>query len=334
MASFDNHSLYSFFDLSTKAVNQKFVDQYLQQDYPVRIVNLYWDVCHVSSDAWTHIRPILHEASKKAKVVVLLTEWLKDKKEANLSDLDVETYYINGLGDTVYHDVFYLKLCDYNRTWKPHNRFLFFTGKWNKTNRFPLFKKLLDRGLLNNCDYSLYLPSDHEFYKYNNNPDNADTKLIGHTPAVPFDHTLYSNAGFRLVSETEFDTDLSHLYANGRDPWLTEKTWVTMLNKHPFIMAGQPGSLEKLGRMGYKTFEEYLPNKYDDTDDKKRLELVVENVEYWVSHIKDHPNIMYDVEHNFNHFKQLSEVDMSTIKSIIDKHNLQCGIRAVLDAHF
>lgn len=334
MASFDNNSLYTFFDLSTKTVNQKTVDEYLDQDYPVRILSLFWDVCHMGSDAWTHIRPILEKASKKAKVIVLLADWLQNKHEAYLSGLNVEVHYINGIGLTAYHDIVHLKKCQLNLTWKPHNRFLFLTGKWNKTNRFPLFKKLLDRGVLNDCIYSLFLPEEHEYHKYNNNPDNTNTQLVGHTPAVPFNHIVYEHTGFRLISETEYDTDLGHLYKDGLDPWLTEKTWITMMNKHPFIIAGQKGTLSKLKTMGYKTFEEYLPNKYDDADDISRLELVVDNVAYWVSHIQEHPNILQDVEHNYNHFLGRAEVDLSNIVSIIERYNLQCEVRDVIDARF
>jgi hypothetical protein len=334
MASFDNNSLYTFFDLSTKTVNQKIVDKYLAQDYPVRILSLFWDVCHMGSDAWTHIRPILEKASKKAKVIVLLADWLQNKHEADLSGLNVEVHYINGIGLIAYHDVVHLKKCQCNLTWKPHNRFLFLTGKWNKTNRFPLFKKLLDRGVLNDCIYSLFLPEEHEYHKYNNNPDNVNTQLVGHTPAVPFDHIVYEHTGFRLISETEYDTDLGHLYKDGLDPWLTEKTWITMMNKHPFIIAGQKSTLSKLKTMGYKTFEEYLPNKYDDADDISRLELVVDNVAYWVSHIQEQSNILQDVEHNYNHFLGRAEVDLSSIVSIIERYNLQCEVRDVIDARF
>lgn len=334
MASFDNNSLYTFFDLSTKTVNQKAVDEFLAEKYPVRILSLFWDVCHMGSDAWTHIRFILDQASQKARVIVLLADWLQDKSEVDLSGLDIEVHYINGIGLTAYHDVMYLQKCQHNLTYKPQNNFLFLTGKWNKTNRFTLFKKLLERGLLNDAIYSLYLPEDHEYHKYNSNPDNVDTRLANHTSAIPFDHTIYERTGFRLISETEYDTDLGHLYENGSDPWITEKTWITMINKHPFIMAGQVGTLKKLQDMGYKTFEEYLPHKYDDSDDQTRLDLIVDNVKYWTEHLKENPNIVYDVEHNFRHFVYRAEVDLSVISSIIDRYNLQCNVRDVLTSRF
>lgn len=334
MASFDNNSLYIFFDLSTKTVNKKATDDYLAEDYPVRILSLYWDVCHIAVDAWTHIRFVLEQASKKSKVVVLLADWLKDKVEADLHGLDVEVHYINGIGLVAFHDVIYLKKCQLNLAWNSHNRFLFLTGKWYKTNRFPLFKKLLDRGLLNQSIYSLYLPMDHEYARYNNNPDNIDSRLLGHTPAIPFNHTLYEQTGFRVVSETEYDTNLGHLYKNGDDPWLTEKTWITMMNRHPFIIAGQKGTLSKLKHMGYKTFEEYLPYKYDDADDLSRLDLIVENISYWTKNISEHPNILADVEHNFRHFTGLASIDMRVILSIIERYNLQCEVRDVLNARF
>lgn len=334
MASFDNHIIYNFFDFENKTVNYKVIDDYLNSDHPVRIIYQIWDVCHMGRDAWTHIRPVLQQASKKSKIVLLLADWLKDKAEVNLSELDIEIHYINGIALITYHDLIYRKRCPRNITWTPHNSFLFLTGKWDKTNRFPLFKKLLDQSLLNNSIYSLYLPKSHEYSRFNSNPDFVSTKLAGHTPAIPYDHTMYQRTGFRLISETEYDTDLSHLYTQGDDPWLTEKTWLTILNKHPFIMAGQKGTLAKLKRLGYKTFEEYLPYKYDDADNVSRLDLIVENVKYLTENIKNHHDMLYDIEFNYRHFCAQTETDLSVISDIIKRHDLNCDIRDIITAQF
>ena len=56
--------------------------------------------------------------------------------------------------------------------------------------------------------------------------------------------------------------------------------------------------------MGFKTFEEYLPIKYDSiVDYEQRLNAIVENVEFLVNNIKILENdIIHDTKHNYQNF--------------------------------
>lgn len=339
MHGFDSHTLYRFFDLSSRTIDQPSIDEYLTKKYPVRFLTLLWDVCHVGSDAWTHIRSILEQTTKESKVILLLSDWLRDKKEVYFTGLDVEVHFVNGIGLTLYHDIFEWHKCVPNPSWNPSNKFLFLTGKYYKPNRYGLFKKLLDANLIKNSVYSLYLPKDHPDSLYNNNPDNSrtlisDTNVVHHVTAVPFDNRLYAETGFRVISETEYEVGLSHIYEAGDDPWITEKSWITILNKHPFIMAGQKGTLAKLKRMGYKTFEEYLPYSYDTAPDDERLDLVVENVKYWVENLSEDIRIRRDTEHNYRQFINQSHMDFQKISAIIAEYCPNADFRDVIRTSF
>ena len=65
---------------------------------------------------------------------------------------------------------------------------------------------------------------------------------------------FYQNAYFNFVVETHFDNDTI---------FLTEKTFKPILNLQPFVIIGNPGSLQLLKDLGYKTFETVIKEDYD-----------------------------------------------------------------------
>ena len=138
--------------------------------------------------------------------------------------------------------------------------------------------------------------------------DNCDLTNVGcsedHASGFPFDGATYSNVSFRLISET--------MMSNA--PIISEKTWITMINRVPFIISGYAKNLKYLKENGYRTFESYLPiPKYDDiVDQDNRLNAVVHNTKFWLDniHLQDR-SIEQDVEHNYHHL-------MSNINQCID----------------
>jgi hypothetical protein len=230
-------------------------------------------------------------------------------------------------------------MCEYNTKWMPNSKFLFLTGKWDKSNRYDLWKKFQDKNLLDYCEYSLFLPTDHPDKSFNKNLDNCHySELHKHTSAIPFDHTLYQKTGFRVVSETEFEDwqlQASPLYQDQvNDPWLTEKTWLPILNNQPFIMAGQKGTLEKLNQKGYHTFEEHLPHPYDYLPDTERLDAIVANTEFWIHNLSEDLEIRKQVEENYNTFIEQSEHDLGVIYNIISTYDLECLYEDIVTTQF
>ena len=67
-------------------------------------------------------------------------------------------------------------------------------------------------------------------------------------------HKFYNQAYFNFVVETHFDNDTI---------FLTEKTFKPILNLQPFVIIGNPGSLQLLKDLGYKTFESVIKEDYD-----------------------------------------------------------------------
>jgi hypothetical protein len=62
--------------------------------------------------------------------------------------------------------------------------------------------------------------------------------------------------------------------------FLDEKVWKPIYNYHPFIILGCPNSLKKLREMGFKTFEPFINESYDnEVHSGKRMGMIVDEVE-------------------------------------------------------
>jgi len=102
-----------------------------------------------------------------------------------------------------------------------------------------------------------------------------------------------------VVTETIFYENKLHL---------TEKIFKPIVARRPFILVGAPGNLSYLKSYGFKTFDKWIDESYDnEPDPDKRITLIVNQLEKFCkmsdSNLKQfQEEIMDVVEHNFNHF--------------------------------
>lgn len=233
----------------------------------------------------------------------------------------------------VWFEIEILKTSKFNQTWNPEtNMFLFLTGQPDRINRAFLLKKILESNLEKNCLWSFFINqathnntqqmlslTDIEFNnflkKMLTSPDNLT--LINSENSIrlggfPYDHTVYQKTSFRIISETQFTK---------KEPWITEKTWITIINHHPFIMAGDASILNRLESFGFRTFTEYLkiPNYSSIQDPYKRLDAIVINAKDWLTTIKNNEiAIEQDVKHNYHQLCQLINNALINVAIICD----------------
>jgi hypothetical protein len=215
-------------------------------------------------------------------------------------------------------------------------RFIFPTGKPSRVNRVRLLYKLYENNLLDKCNWSFFvnqytyslskelLPeiTDQEFFdfvkQHTRTIDNCTVVNAGagedHSNGFPFDGATYSNVSFRLISETMMSDA----------PIISEKTWIAMINRVPFIISGYAKNLKYLKENGYRTFENYLPiPEYDDIGNQEsRLNAVVHNTKFWLDniHLQSH-NIDQDVEHNYHHLMNNINQCINLAKNLSTKLN-------------
>jgi hypothetical protein len=316
------------------------------------------EFCVVLSYVWekenatkllTYINDIISKIRNKSaniKILLILNSWFKYCQIT----WPVPVVYIDYFLYRSYVKIVLEKRSQISNTWNNNaSKFLFLTGKANKIHRIRLLHKLYKSNLLsNNCIWSLFytdplelsllLPElslgelDQFLKTHQRNPDNQ--KISWQTGndlhvvecGMDYDSELFSSTNFRVISETDFKSVQS--------PWITEKTWITILNSQPFIMASSTNTLARLRDMGFRTFEKYLKiSNYDQIlDDEHRLNAIVENTQYWIENINQHSeDIQTDVEHNLQNYYKLAEHNRTLLKTLISKNNLKTTELSILD---
>lgn len=83
---------------------------------------------------------------------------------------------------------------------------------------------------------------------------------------------MYRDSYFSIVSETNY-------YAP-ETRFLTEKTFKTVLHRHPFILLSRPYTLALFKEKGYQTFHPLINEAYDqELDDDKRMQMVLKETQ-------------------------------------------------------
>lgn len=304
-----------------------------------------WEVPYYKMSAnWRQgYKNLVQTAKKKLKgrIFVILDSWYQPYYQDLLDPAVDDVLLIDYFLVRIYNEVVVKKLCNFKKIPDVKNPFLFLTGKPSKLNRTRLLYKLQQKNLLENSIWSFYpikdkINQEHSTVpeitvdeyidftnKYQRQPDSVKFKPFGHSYfflPVPYDVKLYNSTGFSIVPETVFNNTHS-----ADAVFFTEKTWIPILNNHAFIIAGIPGVLKQLSIMGFRTFEEYLPVKYDNIlDHEQRLNAIVENVEFLVNNTSALENdLINDIKHNHQNFIKLACNNIDNILNLAKKNQWQ-----------
>jgi hypothetical protein len=136
---------------------------------------------------------------------------------------------------------------------------------------------------------------------------------------------MHKSALWHVVTETVFYFDKLHL---------TEKIFKPITAKRPFMLMGAVGNLAYLKSYGFKTFDRWIDESYDnETDPDLRVEMIVDELEKLCKLTFEELNSMHaemqDVlEFNFNHFygdfkKIIVEEMLVNFKNCIVEHNAE-----------
>lgn len=250
------------------------------------------------------------------------TTWAKDN--LTWKQLKNPVFFIDFCLLRAYREVVERYQSKINFSWRPDaDQWLFLTGKPFKVNRAGLLYRLYQQNLLAQCNYSFFmhagmwqqtkavLPpmSDAEFVEFitqhQRTPDNISPQMQTqsmHYGGIPYNCEIYSNSLFRLVSETGM---------HYMPPWLSEKTYLTILNNQPFVIAGDINSCQYLRSLGFETFDTMFNiDSYDGVVGiNERLDAVTEHVKQWLNRNFDPVRVKQMIEHNF---RQLESVALNT----------------------
>jgi hypothetical protein len=108
----------------------------------------------------------------------------------------------------------------------------------------------------------------------------------------------------QVVSETYFYDEYKTLF-------ISEKTFKVIASSQPFIIFGSKGSLKELKKLGYKTFDKWFDESYDDMDDYNRMTAIIKV-------LKD----IEKIENKIEWFSEMKEV-LEHNKNLIEKNTLE-----------
>jgi hypothetical protein len=279
------------------------------------------------------INQIIQTCSHNIVWVLNDTFYLDNKQQLLNTGADVHFIEFDLL--TLHFELNVYKTTTLNPQWNPDTgKFLFLTGKPNSSNRIRLLHKFYENNLLEHCAWSLFMDtrlrkssrsllpelSDQDFDKFVdthiNNPDKISVVYGSggtcHYDGYPFDANMYTNTSFRVIPETQMFVQ----------PIITEKTWITIANQQPFMIAGYQNNLSHLKKLGYRTFENYLKiGNYDTIENTEdRLNAVVENTQNWLNFLHvDQEQIAQDVKHNYELLMSQMNKTATTFNSIYRK---------------
>ena len=214
-------------------------------------------------------------------------------------------------------------------------------GKVERPHRAILMSKLWENNLLDRIDWSFYTYPDNKDYIHKTLLSHYDdltfekfikdcTRSLDftantddnfHSSGYPFDPNLYRNTSFSIVTESDFN--IYDYHQPEFTPKITEKTYRTIINRHPFISAWFPGMIKKLKSKGYRTFEEYTtnPNYNEIRNLDDRLNAMVTSIDTFHEQL-NRPEVLEkvraDVEHNYQHYLKQCEIEIAKLQPIFD----------------
>jgi hypothetical protein len=168
---------------------------------------------------------------------------------------------------------------------------------------------LLDKGLVSMNDYEYFnqevwegkLISEGEWF---DPPKKLLPTLVYNTPNNELGDNYYIN---RFNDQVCLDTWVSVVpeaaYGDSEGTlFLSEKIFKPIVCHHPFIVMGNKGSLAKLRELGFKTFDGFIDESYDNLSTWERFEAIIETIKK-IDAIEDkmewYKSLQDIIEHNY-----------------------------------
>lgn len=273
-------------------------------------------------------------------IIFVCNRWY-DQFNSFLSTLDVTVVYIDAWALDTYKRIYLDKQCPVKESHvlKQNKSFLFLIGKPDREHRIGLLHELVTQGVISNkTNYTLQLANPYvkeecakilnmnkdEFQKFADSYtrlldmeyEYTATDTIQHFIGIPFKKEIFEDSNFQVIAES--DTEFS-------SAWITEKTWISIINKMPFMLVGNQHMCKRLEDRGFKTFREYMayPDYDSEEDIQKRVRIAAENIKYWESNIFDYEEeILRDIEHNYILYHKIVRDNLKVIEKLIEDYNI------------
>lgn len=158
------------------------------------------------------------------------------------------------------------------------------------------------------CDYKLTDEETNEIKKtlpsliYDTSNETYDPNYY----VTRFNDKVCLDTFFSVISEAQYED-------TQRTIFLSEKIFKVMMCSHPFMVLGNKHSLKELKKLGYKTFDKWIDESYDEMNDCERFEKIIDNLKKIVS-IEDKISWFKEMEDVIKHNR--NQIKINTTKNI------------------
>jgi hypothetical protein len=193
--------------------------------------------------------------------------------------------------------------------------------------RIWFFKYLFDAGLLDNIITMNWFNFKDTFYEGRTMTKEEYDSFINLLPILPYENPVnYTGENFSSGDGANYVLSLNDItildswctvvseasYGEWeRNCFLSEKTFKPIICQQPFIVLGSKGSLRHLKDLGYKTFEPFIDESYDDLSCWERMPAIIAEMTR-IHNMSDTQKAewfkgMEDIlKFNFNHMRERS----------------------------
>jgi len=158
--------------------------------------------------------------------------------------------------------------------------------------------KSLGIGIETAYDSSMLLPLTLDTLDFSKYPMESNISEV---------ESFYKNSYINIVTETYFFNNIRHI---------TEKTYKPIAFMQPFIVFAAPGTLAYLRSLGFKTFDKFWDESYDDILDHEvrfmAIMELIEKISKWteVKLVELTHNVKEIVEYNKNHLATMKDPEV------------------------
>ena len=177
-------------------------------------------------------------------------------------------------------------------------------------------------------EYMFGTPDIEYFREYDNDLDidlrDTWTDTYSHYTGFPYGVTDYENTLGSIVCESHYGDTGNNFYGL---PWMTEKSYLPIINKHPFILFAETNHIEFMQKDGYLTYNHLSPSmehlsqtwtRQDNFHGDSGKALVAKCITEFMDALKNNPReVNHMVEHNYQNF-------MARGKAMADELNAVC----------
>lgn len=147
---------------------------------------------------------------------------------------------------------------------------------------------------------------------------NITENRVNPVDLIQEDYKYFIDSYFSIITETVFFTD------NENSIFLSEKIHKALAMGHPFILVSRPKSLEYLRSIGYKTFEPFINESYDnELNDIKRFELITTEIKRLCTLSVEELQVLYGnlvpiMTHNKSLFFERKSISNDTVNKLFN----------------